>query len=307
MKGVSDLVFFVQIVRSESFAAMATALGVTRSAVSRRLALIEKRLGVRLLNRTTRRMSITAEGERYFSQGRRILEDLDSLEKELIGCNSEPKGTLRVNASTEFRARLIGGVLSKFMDHYRNVAVECTLTDVLPTFSEDSFDIAIRYSEPADPKLLSLKLFSNPKIICAAPEYLSSHQVIHSPQDLSGHACLLVKENRDPCEIWLLQNHITAANVKVKVGGPLGSNDRELVIRWGVDGHGVVLCSSWDIHTELTDGSLVQILPEWYSVAADVFLWIPHHHPMTSKVRVFVDFVRGCLGQEVELPKRYQS
>lgn len=292
MNKVSDLAFFVRLVQCGSLAATAQELGVTPPAVSRRLAALERRLGVRLLNRTTRSLGTTPEGERYLEQARRILDDIGELERELAGSRSEPQGLLRVNASFGFGRRLIAPLVSDFVRHHPKVEIQLQLTDRIPPLTDAAFDVSIRFGRPPDSRLYARRLLTNHRVLCAAPAYLDAHAPIETPKDLARHACIVIRENEAAYGSWQL---FAAADDKhretVKVGGALSTNDGETAVKWALEGQGVLLRSLWDIAGELAAGRLRRVLPGWQSAPADVHALYPERMHLSAKVRTFVDFL----------------
>lgn len=303
MNDVSDLAFFVQLVRCGSLAATAQVFEITPPAVSRRLAQLERRLGVRLLDRTTRRLATTPEGERYLAEGKRILEDIAALEDEVTGGQSEPRGILRVNASFGFGRRVVVRLISDFRKQYPKVELQLQLTDHMPPLSQATFDVAIRCGEPPDARLVAHKLLTNHRVLCAAPRYLDAHPPIVSPHDLSAHACLQVRENKETPGVWQLFDTANAKEVRIKIGGPLTSNDGESVVRWAIDGHGIALRSVWDVSPELAAGRLRRVLPAWSSAPADFYLLVPQRMHTAAKVRSFVAFGRDWFFREIDWSK----
>lgn len=297
MNDISDLAFFVRLVQCGSLTATAQELGVTPPAVSRRLAALERRLGIRLLNRTTRSLATTPEGERYRLQAQRILEDITELEHELAGSRSEPQGLLRVDATLGFGRRYIAPLVSEFIRSHPKVDLQLQLTDRMPALTEAAFDVSIRFGCPPDANLYARRLLTNHRVLCAAPAYLAAHPPITAPKELARHACIVVRENDTAYGSWQLfptnedgtrREH---DSVRVKVGGALSSNDGESAVRWAIDGHGVLLRSLWDIGPELAAGRLCRVLPDWQSGAADVYALYPQRMHLSAKVRAFVDFL----------------
>jgi DNA-binding transcriptional LysR family regulator len=294
MNDVSDLAFFVRLVQCGSLVATAQELGVTPPAVSRRLAALERRLGVRLLNRTTRSLAATPEGERYLEQARRILEDIAQLEHELSGSRSAPQGLLRVDATLGFGRRHIAPLVAEFVTHYPKVDLQLQLTDRMPALTDAAFDVSIRFGRPPDSRLFARRLLTNHRVLCAAPAYLDAHPPIASPKDLARHACIVIRENEAAYGSWQLfaaGNSKEREGVRVKVGGRLSTNDGESAVRWAIDGHGVLLRSLWDIAPDLAAGRLRRILPDWQSAPADVHALYPERMHLSAKVRAFVDFL----------------
>ncbi len=292
MNEVSDLAFFVRLVQCGSLAATAQELGVTPPAVSRRLAALERRLGVRLLNRTTRSLGATPEGERYLEQARRILDDIGELERELAGSRSEPQGLLRVNTSFGFGRRLIAPLVSDFVRRHPKVEIQLQLTDRIPPLTDAAFDVSIRFGRPPDSRLYARRLLTNHRVLCAAPAYLDAHAPIEAPKDLARHACIVIRENEAAYGSWqLFAADDDKRRETVKVGGTLSSNDGETAVKWALAGHGVLLRSLWDIAGELAAGRLRRVLPGWQSAPADVYALYPERMHLSAKVRAFVDFL----------------
>ncbi|MBA3995802.1 MAG: LysR family transcriptional regulator [Candidatus Accumulibacter sp.] len=291
MNEVSDLAFFVRLVQCGSLAATAQELGVTPPAVSRRLAALERRLGVRLLNRTTRSLGATPEGERYLEQARRILDDIGELERELAGSRSEPQGLLRVNTSFGFGRRLIAPLVSDFVRRHPKVEIQLQLTDRIPPLTDAAFDVSIRFGRPPDSRLYARRLLTNHRVLCAAPAYLDAHAPIETPKDLARHACIVIRENEAAYGSWQLFADDDKRRETVKVGGALSSNDGETAVKWALAGHGVLLRSLWDIAGELAADRLRRVLPGWQSAPADVYALYPERMHLSAKVRAFVDFL----------------
>lgn len=292
MNEVSDLAFFVRLVQCGSLAATAQELGVTPPAISRRLAALERRLGVRLLNRTTRSLGATPEGERYLEQARRILDDIGELERELAGSRSEPQGLLRVNTSFGFGRRLIAPLVSDFVRRHPKVEIQLQLTDRIPSLTDAAFDVSIRFGRPPDSRLYARRLLTNHRVLCAAPAYLDAHAPIETPKDLARHACIVIRENEAAYGSWqLFAADDDKRRETVKVGGALSSNDGETAVKWALAGHGVLLRSLWDIAGELAAGRLRRVLPGWQSAPADVYALYPERMHLSAKVRAFVDFL----------------
>ena len=173
MDGFSDLAFFTLLAKQASLAAAAQQLGITPPAVSKRLAVLERRLGVRLLNRTTRRTSLTPEGETYLSDGARVLEDLETLERSVAGSRATPKGIVRLSATLGFGRRHIAPALSQFAWRHPEVEVQMHLSDRPVNLVEQGFDLLVRFGDLHDARLTARSLAHNRRLLCAAPEYLA--------------------------------------------------------------------------------------------------------------------------------------
>ncbi len=289
MDGFSDLAFFSLLVKQGSLAATAQQLGLTPPAVSKRLAAIERRLGVILLQRTTRRISLTPEGETYLVDGARVLEELEALERTVTGSRAVPKGLLRVCGTLGFGRRHIAPALSKFARHYPDVELQLHLTDRPVNLVEQGFDLQIRFGELPDARLTARLLAHNQRVLCASPAYLKRAGEPSSPRDLARHACLFIRESDETFGSWHLQ--MGGKNETVKVRGPLASNDGECVLGWALDGHGILMRSIWEAAPMLRSGKLRLVLPEWTLPPADIYAVFPSRSHLSAKTRALVDFL----------------
>lgn len=289
MDGFSDLGFFALLVKQGSLAAAAQQLGVTPPAVSKRLAAIERRLGVRLLQRTTRRIGLTPEGETYLVDGARVLEELEALERTVAGSRAAPKGLVRIAASLGFGRKHIAPALSRFARKYPDVEVRLELTDRPVNLVEQGLDLEVHVGEPPDARLTARLLARNRRVLCASPAYLKRAGEPASPRELARHACLFIRENDETFGTWHLRQGTRKETVKVR--GPLASNDGESVLAWGLDGHGILLRSAWEAAPMLRSGRLRPVLPEWALPPADIHLIFPTRAHLSAKTRVLVDFL----------------
>ena len=289
MADAADLGFFALLARQPSLAAAAQALGVTPPAVSRRLAALEKRLGVRLLNRTTRRLSLTPEGERYLEDGEQILRDIESLERSLAASRATPRGMLRINATFGFGRRHLAPLVSQFAKSWPDVEIVLQLTDRPLDLTEHAMDIGIRFGAPPDARILARKIASNRRLLCAAPAYLTQHGHPAQPRNLQNHACIVIRENNAAFNNWQLTDG--KQQIMVKVRGPLSTNHGEIAVDWALAGHGIVLRSEWDVAAYLRAGRLLRVLDPWVGNSADIHAIYPQRHHLSATVRVFLDFL----------------
>lgn len=289
MDAFSDLAFFALLTKQGSLAATAQQLGVTPPAVSKRLAAIERRLGVRLLQRTTRRISLTPEGETYLVEGARVLEELEALERTVSGSKAVPKGLVRISATLGFGRQHIAPALSQFVRHYPDVEVQLHLTDRPVNLVEQGFDLQIRFGELPDARLTARRLANNRRVLCAAPAYLKRAGTPSSPRDLARHACLFIRESDETFGSWHLR--FGGRTETVKVRGPLASNDGECVLRWALDGHGIMMRSLWEAAPMIRSGRLRMLLPEWNLPEAQIYAVFPSRSHLSAKTRVLVDFL----------------
>ncbi|WP_354676667.1 LysR family transcriptional regulator [Cupriavidus plantarum] len=289
MDPFSDVAFFVLLVKRGSLAGAAQQLGITPSAASKRLAALEARLGVRLLQRTTRRLSVTPEGESYLAQGGRILAELEELEQGLGGSRVAPRGLLRVNASLGFGRRHLAPAIADFLVAYPDVEVQLQLTDRALSLAECGHDVGILVGEPPDARLNARRLAANRRLLCAAPAYLAAHGEPASPRALQRHRCLVIRENESAYGTWHLESG--GHHETVKVRGPAATNDGEVAVGWALQGHGVLLRSEWEVAPLLRSGRLRQVLPDWTSPPADIHAVYLGGDKLSARVRAFVDFL----------------
>jgi len=285
----SDLAFFVLLARKANFSAAALELGLSPPAVSKRLAKLEDRLGVRLLHRTTRRVSLTGEGERYLNRAISILRDIEELEGGIADAREVPRGLLRVNATFGFGRDHVAAVVSAFAHHYPDVEVQLVLTDAALNLVEEGFDLGIRFGTLPNSRLTALKLQRNRRFMCAAPDYLQRRGVPRRLDDLAAHNCVVLRQDRETYDVWRFQRG--AATETVKVRGTLSSNDGQIALQWVLDGHGIMLRSEWDIGHHVREGRLRLVLPRYVHADADIYAVYPERLNLSAKVRVFLDFL----------------
>jgi len=289
MNNVSDLAFFSVVVKHGSLVAAAQHLGVTPPAVSKRLASIERRLGVRLLHRTTRRIGLTPEGETYWVEGARVLQDLETLERTVAGSHAAPKGLLRVNATLGFGRKRVAPALSKFARRFPDVELQLQLTDRPVNLVEQGFDLQIRFGELPDARLTARLLARNRRVLCASPAYLRRAGEPASPRELARHACLFIRESDETFGTWHLKSGTRTEAVKVR--GPLAANDGECVLDWALDGHGILMRSMWEAAPMLRSGRLKPVLEGWSLPPADIYVVFPTRAHLSAKTRAVVDFL----------------
>ena len=270
----ADLEFFSALAACGSLNAAGRRLGVTTAAVSRRLALMESRLGLVLVG---------------LHVGILLLH--------LGGARSSPKGLLRVNATPGFGRHRLATIVSQFVTRYPEVEVQLHLTVDPPPLAENAFDVCVWIGEPPDARIVARRLAPNRRLLCAAPSYLQAHGTPKVAQDLAGHSCLVIRQGSEAYGVWRLfrgRGRKRRAE-SVKIRGPLITNDGEVAVRWALDGRGILLRSDWDIGPHLHSGRLVHVLPQYETPGADIFAVYPYRHQMSARIRAFVDFLAAAL------------
>ena len=300
MDALSDLAFFALVVKPGNLSATARELGLTPPAISARLARLEQRLGVRLLNRTTRRVSVTQEGELYLAEGGRILADLEALERSVSSARAQPQGLLRLNATFGFGRAHIVPAVSDFARQYPDVEVLMRLTDRPLNLIEEGFDVAVRFGDLPDARLTARKIASNRRLLCASPRYLDTYGEPRTPSDLQRHRCIVVRENDVAYGTWRLESGQRAETVKVR--GPVSSNDGQSALEWALDGHGIVMRSEWETAAYLRAGRLREVLTDWRTPPADIHALYPERLNLPAKTVAFVEFLSQRFARHLRAP-----
>jgi DNA-binding transcriptional LysR family regulator len=294
----AELGFLVALAGSGSLSAAARELGLSKAAVSKRLAQIEGRTGVVLVNRTTRRMSLTPEGDAVVERARGILAEIDELDRLLVGSRTSPTGLLRINATLGFGRSHVAPVISRFVRRHSGVEVQLQLSVNPPPLTDDAFDVCIRFGAPPDTRVIARRLAPNRRLLCAAPAYLERHGAPRSPADLAHHDCIGIRQGDEAYGTWRLSTGKGSRRrtETVKTRGSLATNDGEIAVAWALHGHGILMRAEWDIARHLQSGRLVQLLPQWETPEADIYAVWPQRLQLSTRVRAFVDFVAESFG-----------
>lgn len=295
-----DLELVLAVRQHGSLVMAARALRVAPSAVTKRLATLEAQLGLRLFQRTTRRVSPTAEGEMLCERASELLRAFDAVEADLREQQKEPAGPIRIAATLGFGRLWLGPMLADFQMQYPAVSIQLQLTEQLPDLAVEGFDGAIWLWNAPDHRAaewVSRRLASNQRVLVAAPAYLQARGVPRTLQDLSTHACLVVRENGGESgqrfDHWRLQCAGETGVQHTPVKGSLSSNSGEMVRDWCLAGHGIMLRSLWDIAPQLDNGTLVQVLPAYTMNDADIHWLAPYRARIPRRIRLLLD----CLAE----------
>jgi LysR family transcriptional activator of dmlA len=286
-----DLRVFIEVARKSSFSAAAQALGVSPAYISKRIHMLEAALAVKLFHRTTRRVVVSEDGERVYALAQRILDDIDHLYEEVSSTRRDPRGLLRICSSFGFGRRVVALAISELSTLYPALQVRFEVFDRLVDVATEGFDLDIRVGDEIAPHHIARRLGDNRRVLCASPAYLARRGRPRTLADLASHDCLVIKERDHPFGVWKLRNGSGPGNTEqtVKVTGPLSSNNGEIVVRWAIDGRGIVLRSLWDVGPMLATGELEQILPEC-SQEANIWAVYPSRLTSSAKIRVCVEF-----------------
>lgn len=296
----ADLGFFSTLISSGSLGAAARELGVTTAAVSKHLAQMESRLGLVLVNRTTRRMSLTHEGEIYLDHARRILGEIDDLEHMLWGSTKAPQGLLRVNATLGFGRSHIAPLIAEYVKQFPQVDIQLQLSVNPPPITDDAYDVCFRFGHPPDSRSIARLIAPNKRILVASPAYIKEYGEPKSPSELIKHNCIGIRQGDEGYGLWRFssgkgksKNEFTDS---AKVRGNLTTNDGGIAVNWALDGRGIVLRAEWDVTQHLKSGRLIQVMKNFETPDADIYAVYAERHKTSVRVKTLIDFAIELFG-----------
>jgi DNA-binding transcriptional LysR family regulator len=285
----SEMAAFVRVVDARGFSAAAPALGLSPSAVSKLVTRLEARLGVRLLQRTTRALSLTAEGEAFYAAARRIVGEIAALEAEIGERRRTPHGLLRVTTALTFSTHQLAPIVGEFLTRYPAIQLELMPTDRVVDMIEESIDVAIRIGRLPDSSFMARKIGDDVRLVCAAPSYLAAHPAPQRPQDLTHHNCIL---SRDRAHLNRWPFRIDGRVREIEVDGRVAVSEGEAQLRLGLQGLGVVRLTRLTLTASIKRGELVPLLQDYSAEEpVPVHAIYPHRKHLASKVTAFVDFI----------------
>lgn len=285
---------FAAVVEQGGFTAAAEALRQSRAMVSKHVQDLEAHLGARLLNRTTRRVSLTEAGQVFFERTARLLAELEETEATVGALQATPRGRLRINTALTFGVLHLSPAVAEYMTAYPEVSVELTLNDRFIDLVEEGYDLAIRIARLADSNLIARRLAPCRTVVCAAPEYLKRHGCPRQPQDLASHNCLGYSYAQ-PRDEWTFDG--PGGSVSVRVRGTLESNNGDALRAAGLLGLGIIRTPTFIVGTELRNGALVPLMPEYRIAEIGIHAVYPHSRHLSAKVRSFIDFLLPRYGE----------
>ena len=291
---MDELETFVAVVDHNGFTPAAAARGITVAAASRQVKALEKRLGVRLLNRSTRRISLTEAGQVYHRQVRRIVAELRDAEEQLSQLVEEPRGQLRVAAPMSFGARWLAPLVPRFARAHPQLRLQLQLDDRMVDILEQGLDLALRIGYPEDSSMVARPILPLPRYLCASADYLGSHGMPTRPADLLQHNCLHYN-NLELREEWALTG--PEGPQVVPVQGSYCSNNGEVLCEAAAQGLGIVLLPDFIVAEALAEGRLQRILEGYEPPPFSLYGLYPSRHFVPAKIRLFLDFVVGAAGQ----------
>lgn len=288
---IADLRFFVTITESGSLAEAARRLDVTASAVSQRLRQLESRLGTQLAHRSTRRFSLTEEGELFHAGAVALLANLDALVDTLRQRSGEVAGTLHVCGPLGFGRHYLAAAIADFHTLHPKLMVSLTLSDVVSAADANRFDLIVHIGSLANSSMVAYPIAPNARFLCAAPRYLARRPAPRDPKELAGHDCIVLRENHEDVTLWRLRKK--RSEVAVRVPAILSSNDGEVARQWALQGKGVIMRSEWDVAESLASGRLVRLLADWSLPDADVVALVASRAGMSARVKLFLSFLQA--------------
>lgn len=296
MQSLTDIAIFVKVVELSSFTSAAEALDMSQPVVSKAITRLEEKLGARLLNRTTRRLSLTEAGSELYRRTVRALEEIENAELEVARFQTEPRGTLRISAPMSFSILQLGAQLHRFIERYPGVSLELSLDDRQVDLVEEGFDVAIRIANLRDSSLVARKIVPCRQVLCASPAYLKKHGTPERPEDLLEHNCVLYSFLSHAREWRLVDEHGETHVVPLK--GSLQTNNGLVNRAACMSGVGIVMLPTFYVGEQLRSGELVPLLCKFRPADIAIYAVYPERRNLTPKVRAFVDWLAETFGPE---------
>ncbi|MEO7336036.1 MAG: LysR family transcriptional regulator [Caldimonas sp.] len=285
LDNLQDIRIFTRVVGSGSMSAAARELDLSLALVSKRMAALEARLGIRLLHRTTRRQSLTVEGEEFHERCLRIMVEVADAEALMLDRRGGASGLLSVTATPAFGRQYLAPLVAEFQSAHADVSVRLVLSDDVVDLVSHRIDLAFRFGVLGDSTLMARRVAPNFRVLCAAPSYLERHGSPREPSDLAGHTCIVYGDNLQ--ERWTFRHDARLQSVQVR--GRFGVTDGETAQALAVQGAGLLFKSVWEVGGPLDAGQLVQVMPGYLGPSKPLHIVFPHTRP-PPRVRRFIDF-----------------
>lgn len=290
---LNDIVVFTKVVETKSFTGAADALGLPKSTVSRKLAQLEERLGVRLVQRTTRKLALTEIGEAYYERCSRIVADIAAAEQLVTDMQSTPRGRLRVTTTVDFATRYLGEMVAEFLRQHPEINIELEATDRVVDLIEEGFDLAVRFGPMPESTLIARKLCEVELILCASPAYLTARGTPKTTEELDEHDHVLFTPGGRN-QTWTL---IGPGDQTYEFGRParLASNNYGAVVDAARAGTGIASISEFMVTEEIKSGALVRVLPDWQARSTDVHAVYPARQNVPPRLALFLEHLAKSL------------
>ncbi|SDU92185.1 LysR family transcriptional regulator [Pseudomonas mucidolens] len=291
MNPFEDMRLFCQVMESGSFTAAAEQLGLSKQFISRRLIQLEDRLGVRLLNRSTRRLDVTPLGQSYYESALRLLSEVEQVEQGISGQNSEPRGTIRLSAPLSFAMAHLGCLLPRFLQRYPQVSVEVDLSDRPVDLISEGYDLVLRIGTLEDSTLIARRIASIQRVYCASPAYLAAQGTPLTPEELVDHQCLPYGHSRQVQWRFQVKGKLQSLNVS----GRMRVNNGELLRDTAIAGLGVTYLPTFIVGHALQTGQLVTLLEDFAPEPLTLSAVYPQHRQGSRPVQALVEYLREQL------------
>ena len=295
MDKLKQLESFVSVVARGSLTAAAKAEGVAPAIMGRRLDALEQRLGVRLLLRTTRRITLTNEGSAFLEDCQRLLAALADAEASVSAGGAKARGHLRISAPAGFGRRHVAPLVPRFRAQHADVTISLNLSDRVVDLAGEGFDCAVRVGDLPDSSLVSVRLADNRRLCVATPQYLQRHGTPQHPSALARFDCLSLSSDAAQARGWAFQ--VEGELVHLKPGGPLDCSDGQVLHDWCLAGHGIAWRSSWEVESEIAAGRLLALLEDFAAPPNGIYAVFAQRKHLPLRVRLWIDFLKHCYGQ----------
>jgi len=300
MSKLKQLETFVAVAARGGLTAAAKAEGVAPAIIGRRLDALEERLGVKLLVRTTRRVSLTHEGTAFLDDCQRLLSDLANAEASVSAGGIKASGHLSLTAPAGFGRRHVAPLVPRFRELHPDVTISLNLSDRVVDLAADGFDCAVRVGDMPDSSLVSVRLADNRRLCVAAPTYLKQHGTPQHPNDLARFACLTLSSDASQTRGWAFSvpNGEAVNVIHLKPGGPLSCSDGEVLFDWCRSGYGIAWRSTWEVQAEIASGALVPVLEDFAAPPNGIHAVFPQRKHLPLRVRLWVDYLKQQFGRQ---------
>lgn len=289
MASISEMRSFIGVVEAGSFVRGAEALGMSKQAVSRHIAALEHRLGVRLLQRTTRRLALTESGHAFFLRAQELLDEMDRLEAEISAGAAEPTGLLRINAPLTFGILHLAPLWGRFTEHHPKLSLEVDLNDRFIDLIEEGYDLAIRISDLSNSTLISRKLASTRLLLCASPHYLKENGYPETPDELKKHRTISYTYLTTGDE-WMLTDP-DGDSIRVRSNSRLCTNNGDTCLAAALDNQGLIFLPDFLVSSALSEGALVEVMPDYKGPEIGIYAVYPSRQYLPVKTRRLIDFL----------------
>jgi DNA-binding transcriptional LysR family regulator len=295
MDRYTEIRSFVLTAENGSFAAASQIEGVTPVVMGRRLDALERRLGVRLVHRSTRGLTLTELGVEFLAQCRQLLKDFEAAESSVSAGRNDVRGHLVVTAPAGFGRRHVGPHAPGFKAQYPDLKVSFNFTDSVVDLVREGYDMAVRIGEVVDPDYVAVPLYPNHRVVCGTPAYFEAHGVPTQPEALVDHNCLAFNPQGGQRRGWVFARD--GKRFSVRVDGDMACNDGESLFDWMRQGLGIAWRSTWEIQPELTRGTLMTVLDEFAVSNYPIQVVYPQQRYLPAKIRYFTDYLREIYNQ----------